>query len=144
MQRHLAAACSLAKGHWVMSACMQISTAHWPAPVYPLPEAAVVDDFTAVDWIDGMHHFVSHAICWPAGLSLLAAMLVMLMLQPSMQAALDILSGLFIACFDEGSVRDIPSPHCLPDHMTCDRRLSLLSCLMMLGFLRDSMDNLQD
>ena len=138
MQRQSAAACSLAKGYWVLSACIQISTAHL-GPVYPLPEAAVVDDFTAVDWIDGMHHVVPHAICWPAGLPLL----VMLMLQPSMQAAVETLSGHLIACFDEVSLRDIPSPHCLPDHMTCDRGLGSLSCLMMLGWLPDNMD-LQD
>ena len=63
---------------------MQISTARWPASAYLLVEAAVVDDFTAVDWIDGLHHVVSYRIRWPA---------VVLNLQPSMQAAAGTLSG---------------------------------------------------
>ena len=29
-------------------------------------EAAVLDDFTAGDWVDGMHHVVSYGIGWPA------------------------------------------------------------------------------
>ena len=74
---------------------MQISTARWPISAYPLVEAAVVDDFTAVDRIDGMHHVVSYRIRWPAGLPFLALMLAVLNLQPSMQAATGTLSGQF-------------------------------------------------
>ena len=58
--------------------------------------------------MDGMHYAVSHG-CWPAGLSLL----VILVLQPSMQAAADALSSHDIICYCECPFGALPWPCCL-------------------------------
>ena len=75
--------------------------------------SCLTDDLKAVDWMAGLHHAVSHGSCWPAGLPLPASMFVMVVLQPSMQAAADTSSSHGIICCCEGPFRALPWPCCL-------------------------------